>query len=132
MQDDRSNLPEEELKTDLKHDTMEFSAASDGDDKLDIDDETYEEEGITADELDNLEEDDIDQQAKALNAVETDRQADEDNLPEEDWLKDIPGADADNVSSLEEVDLDEEELHDNENDDFENEINSVGSKKIRD
>ena len=42
---------EEDIKPDLKHDTMEFSAATDGDDRLDTDDAYYEEEGIDADEL---------------------------------------------------------------------------------
>ncbi len=82
-------------KPDLKHDSMEYSAATDGDDKLDFDDPGYEEEDITVDELDSLEDDEIDDQADALNSAETDRLADEDNLPEEDWLKDIPGKPAD-------------------------------------
>lgn len=82
-------------KTDLKHDSMEFSASTDGEDKLDIDDEHYEEEGITAEELDIMEEDEPDNQAIAMNAVETDRLADEDNLPEEDWTDDLPDEAAD-------------------------------------
>jgi hypothetical protein len=79
----------EDLKTDLKHDTMEFSAATDGDDKLDIDDETYEEEGITAEELEAIEVDDDDSEAAALNAEEMDHEQDEETLPEEDWTDDI-------------------------------------------
>ncbi len=79
----------EDIKPDLKHDTMEFSAATDGDDRLDTDDETYEEEGITAEELDSINDED-DNEAAALNAEETDRLADADNLPEEDWTDDLP------------------------------------------
>lgn len=80
---------EEDIKSDLKHDTMEFSAATDGDDQLDTDDETYEEEGINADELEALEDDPM-IEAIALNEVENDRRADPDNLPEEDWTDDLP------------------------------------------
>jgi hypothetical protein len=79
----------EEAKPDLKHDTMEFSAATDGDDKLDIDDASYEEEGISAVELEAIE-DDPAQEAAALNAAETDREADPDNLPDESWTDDLP------------------------------------------
>ena len=32
---------EEDIKPDLKHDTMEFSAATDGDDQLDTDDSNF-------------------------------------------------------------------------------------------
>jgi len=80
---------EEDIKADLKHDTMEFSAATDGDDLLDTDDATYEEEGINADELEALEDDPM-IEAIALNEVENDRRADPDNLPEEDWTDDLP------------------------------------------
>ena len=71
-----------DIKTDLKHDTMEFSAATDGDDKLDLDDALLDDDGISGEELDYLEEDDAEMGA-ALNAVETYRLADADNLPEE-------------------------------------------------
>lgn len=84
----KKTTDEKDIKPDLKHDTMEFSAATDGDDQLDTDDETYEEEGINADELDALE-DDPAIEAIALNEVENDRQADPDNLPEEDWTDDL-------------------------------------------
>lgn len=84
----KKQITDEEVKPDLKHDTMEFSAATDGDDIMDTDDETYEEEDISADELDVLE-DEPDNEAAALDAAETDREADEDNLPEEDWTDDI-------------------------------------------
>lgn len=85
---------EEDIKPDLKHDTMEFSAATDGDDLLDTDDATYEEEGINAEELDALE-DDPRIEAVALNEVENDRKADPDNLPEEDWTDDFADDDVD-------------------------------------
>jgi hypothetical protein len=90
---------EEDIKPDLKHDTMEFSAATDGDDKLDTDDAAYEEEGITAAELEAI--DDIDDnEAAALNAEETDRLADEDNLPEEDWEEDLPDNEDDTEENI--------------------------------
>jgi len=73
----------EDVKTDLRHDTMEFSAATDGDDRLDLDDTTRDDDGISSEELDALGEDGDDDMAAALNAVETDRLADDDNLPEE-------------------------------------------------
>ena len=78
-------------KPDLKHDTMEFSAASDGDDQLDADDPAYEEEEISAEELDSLQDDEPAYQAAALNTEEIDRLVDDDNLPEEDWTEDLPG-----------------------------------------
>lgn len=80
---------EEDIKPDLKHDTMEFSAATDGDDLLDTDDSSYEEEEINAEELDAIE-DDAALVAEALNAAETDREADPDNLPDENWTDDLP------------------------------------------
>ncbi len=85
----KNKKKEEDIKPDLKHDTMEFSAATDGDDQLDTDDATYEEEEINAEELDALEDDPL-IEAIALNEVETDRQADPDNLPDEDWTDDLP------------------------------------------
>lgn len=78
-----------DAKPDLKHDTMEFSASTDGDDKLDTDDITYEEEGITEDELDALDDEDANE-AAALIAEENDFAADAGNLPEEDWTDDLP------------------------------------------
>lgn len=77
----------EDIKNDIKHDTMEFSAPTDGDDKLDFDDATYEEEEVTIEEIESMDAD-PDTEALALDAVETDSQADEDILPEEDWLDD--------------------------------------------
>jgi uncharacterized protein YabE (DUF348 family) len=76
-------------KPDLKHDTMEFSAATDGDDKMDTDDATYEEEGITGEELDAIDDED-DNEAAALIAEENDFEADDTNLPDEDWTDDLP------------------------------------------
>ena len=72
-----------DVKTDLRHDNMEFSASTDGDDKLDADDFNREEDGISSDELNALEEDNDIEMAAALNAVEIDRMADAENLPEE-------------------------------------------------
>jgi hypothetical protein len=79
----------EDIKTDLKHDSMEFAASADGEDVLDTDDVNYEEDEIDAAELDALE-DDTDNEAAALNATETDLQADESILPDEDWTDDLP------------------------------------------
>ena len=87
----------EDAKPDLKHDTMEFSAATDGDDVLDTDDERYEEEGITEEELDAIDDED-DNEAAALVATENDFANDESNLPEEDWTDDLP----DNMDEAEE------------------------------
>lgn len=71
------------IKPNLKHDNMEYAASKDGDDILDSDNETIQEiedEEITSEELALLQEDDIDDQAAALNSAETDSQADEDNF----------------------------------------------------
>lgn len=80
---------EEDIKPDLKHDTMEFSASTDGDDLLDTDDIFYEEDGIDADELEALE-DDPASIAAALNEAEHDREVDIDKLTDEDWTDDLP------------------------------------------
>lgn len=80
---------EDEVKTDLKHDTMEFAAPTDGDDVLDKDDMLFEEEEIDAKELEALD-DDPDKEAAALAATEADLQGDADILPEEDWTDDLP------------------------------------------
>jgi len=87
----KTNQPkqEENIKPDLKHDSMEFAASTEGDDVLDTNNALDEEEDIKAAELEMLEDASIEQQAAALNAAETDRQVDEDNLPEEDWLQDV-------------------------------------------
>ena len=70
-------------KTDLRHDNMEFSAATDGDDKLDADDFNREEDGISSEELDALDDESEVEMAAALQAVEVDRLEDAENLPEE-------------------------------------------------
>ena len=88
----KKKKPEEDIKPDLKHDTMEFSAATDGDDILDTDDASYEEEGINADELEAIE-DDPEAEAAALNATELDLEVDPDNLPDENWTDDLPDMD---------------------------------------
>ena len=82
MQEPNKITPEP-LKPNLKHDNMEYSASTEGDDILDSDKETtdeIEEQEITAEELELLQEDDVDDQAAALNTAETDSQADEDNF----------------------------------------------------
>ena len=93
----------DDIKTDLKHDTMEFSANTDGDDKLDLDDNLLEDDGISGEELDYLEENEAEMGA-ALNAVETDRLADADNLPEEsdedDYYDENAGPDGDEDERL--------------------------------
>jgi hypothetical protein len=77
-----------DVNPDLKHDTLEFAAPTEGEDVLDTDDPAYEEEGITAEELDIIE-DEPSNEAIALVAAEADRLADADNLPDEDWTDDI-------------------------------------------
>lgn len=94
--EDKSSEP---IKPDLKHDSMEYNAATDGDDILDTDVETaleVEAESITAEELNELEVDNPDEQANALNTAETDSAIDEDNFllePDMDELDDesLPG-----------------------------------------
>jgi len=90
----------DEIKTDLKHDSMEYAASTEGDDILDTDDAAYEEEEIDAEELDAIEDDDVNE-AAALNATETDLQSDDDMLPEEDWTDDLAD------TNMEEMDNDE-------------------------
>jgi len=92
MKKEKEQSKEEELQSapDLKHDTMEFAASTDGDDKLDFDDAGYEEEEVSAEELELMEEGTVDEQAYALVAAQTDKTVDEDNLPEENWEDDLP------------------------------------------
>lgn len=71
-----------DVKTDLRHDSMEYSASTDGDDILD-DDLEIEEEDISAEELDELEDESVENDEAALLAVEQDRLKDPENLPEE-------------------------------------------------
>ncbi len=87
MKLEESAQPEEE-KIDLKHDTMEFSASTDGDDQIE-DSLDFEEDEITAEELDAIEDAPEDEEAAALNQMETERMVDVDNLPEEDWTDDL-------------------------------------------
>ena len=71
------------IKPDLKHDNMDFNAATEGDDVLDTDKESplqLEEENISAEELSLLEEDEIEDQEAALISAETDSREDEDNF----------------------------------------------------
>jgi hypothetical protein len=90
-----------DIKTDLRHDNMEFSASTDGDDKLDLDDDMLEEDDeISSDELDALENENDFEMAAALNAAENDRLTDADNLPEE--------SDEDDYYDNEEVEEDDE------------------------
>jgi hypothetical protein len=95
MKNDNKDTDFQEIKADLKHDTMEYSAPSDGNDPLDTDDNSYEEEGITAEELDIIEDKNPAVEAYTLNAAETDRQADDDSFPNEDWEDDLPDDDYD-------------------------------------
>ena len=74
---------------DLKHDTMEYAAPAEGEDRLDTDDEQYEEEGISAEELEAINDTD-DNEAAALVAEENDFLSDDSNLPDEDWTDDLP------------------------------------------
>lgn len=78
------------IKPDLKHDSMEYAASTDGDDILDIDTESreeIEEAEISGDELALLEAEGVEGQAAALNDVEMDRQADNDVSFDEDDLE---------------------------------------------
>ena len=74
---EKKDLPISPIAPELKHDTMEYAASTAGDDQMDP---INEDEEITADELDALEEDGPEGEAYALNAVETDSIADEDNF----------------------------------------------------
>lgn len=89
------DIEAEPIAPELKHDTMEFSASTDGDDQLDAPDE---DEEITADELDALEEDGTEGEAYALDAAATDSIADEDNFL----------TTPDDVDELEDVEEDDE------------------------
>ena len=79
------------IKADLKHDSMEYAASSDGDDILDSDNQAKlftEEEQITASELDLLLVDDFDNQAEAFNSAASDSLIDADNFLNEDETED--------------------------------------------
>ncbi|MEO7445724.1 MAG: hypothetical protein ABIT96_10145 [Ferruginibacter sp.] len=85
----KENAPGEETKTDLKHDSMKFTTPFSGEDVEDADDPRYEEDIISAEELDAIE-DLPDNEAAALNATENDLQEDADQLTDEDWTDDLP------------------------------------------
>jgi hypothetical protein len=71
---------------------MEFAASTEGDDILDADSETLqeqEEEQISAEELDHLQGDGPGDMAAALVTAETDSEADEDNFLNEINTEDI-------------------------------------------
>ncbi len=91
--DEKKNEPE--IKIDLKHDSMDFSAATEEGDILDTDDETFEPGDISAEELVMLE-DDPEVEAAALEAVAEDSITDDRNLPDEDWTDDLPDTEEDN------------------------------------
>lgn len=74
---------DEDIKPDLRHDNMEFSASTDGDDLMDIDLHPDEDDGISAEELAEIESAGNFEKASALNSVETDRQADDDVIFDE-------------------------------------------------
>ena len=65
------------IEPDLKHDTMEFAASTDGDDQLDP---IEEEDDITADELNALDYEPEEIETKALNTAVNDSKFDEDNF----------------------------------------------------
>lgn len=91
-----------DAKPDLKHDSMEYSAATEGDDFLDMDDSTLEEDGITAEELEAIDASDEYEQADALNSVENDRLADEDNFLDEDVIDELEEYEEDNEENNDE------------------------------
>lgn len=95
----------EEIKTDLKHDSMEFATPIEGEEALDIDDVDFEDDEISAEELDALEDDDADE-AAAFASVEEELLTDDEALPDEDWTDDLP----DDITSLDEADAEEESL----------------------
>lgn len=85
---------EEEIKTNLKHDNLEFTELSDGEEPIESAEDMLKDDEIHADELDAINDED-DNEAAALIATETDLLADEDQLPEEDWTDDLPDTNAD-------------------------------------
>ena len=90
----KKDNPEDEIKTNLKHDNLEFTELSDGEEPIESIEDMEKDDVIHADELEAINEDD-DNEAAALIATETDLQADEDQLPEEDWTDDLPDNDPD-------------------------------------
>lgn len=92
----------DEIKPDLKHDNMEYAASADGDDLLDSDDPNREEDEISAEELEFIEEDSLDARAEALNSVEEDRRADNDVIFDENDIDE-----ASDTENFEEEDTEE-------------------------
>lgn len=88
----KKNNDTEETPFDLKHDTMEFAASTEGEDRLDTDKEGYEPDEISAEELDALNDTDANE-AAALIEEQKDFEADDTNLPTEDWTDDIEDED---------------------------------------
>ena len=86
MQNDEQRSGEPGL--DLKHDTMEFSATTDGDEPVEDNSTVLQDEAVTAEELDALEAE-PGLAATALTAAERVLENDEDKLPAEDWTDDI-------------------------------------------
>ena len=83
------------VRLDLVHDTMEFAAPTGEEIPLQPEEILDEDDDLTADDLDMLEEDNIDDEAAALICVETDSAADEDNfLMEPDEKDELDDADA--------------------------------------
>jgi hypothetical protein len=82
------NKDDQEIPADLKHDTMEFAAPTEGEDILNADAERYEPDEISAEELEAIN-DTEDNEAAALVAEQDDFELDETNLPTEDWTDDI-------------------------------------------
>ncbi len=66
------------IKPDLKHDTMEYAAPDEADNWEAIEKNQEQDDEITAKELEMIEAANTDEEASALNSVETDRQADND------------------------------------------------------
>lgn len=92
MEKQNKNTPDP-IKPNLKHDNMEYTASTDGDDLLDADQASGEETEageITAEELELLHNDNVDDLAAALNSAETDSMADEDNFIHEKEKKEKP------------------------------------------
>ena len=110
MQEKNDDAPAP-IQPDLKHDNMEYAASTEGDDKLDLDNETIQEiedEEITAEELQLLEEDDVDNQAEALNSATTDSLADDDNFLGEKGDEDELGDIAEDAAKSNDEEADEE------------------------
>ena len=84
----KNNHKPANIKTDLKHDTMEYAASTEGSDPLDTDSDSYEETELTVEELAMMQ-DNQDKEAAALINVENDLTIDEDIFPEEDWTDDL-------------------------------------------